>query len=291
MEIWFVFAVVSIFTAGIESFTHKIAAMRKYDIALMNFIGGVFSTLLLLGVVLYTEGFSYIWTFSSLMVAIGALVYFLTLILKVEALKLIDTTIFFPIYKVTGPLIAILIGMLFFGERFSALEWVGLLLSMFVPLMLITRSEKSRQKNLVRGLVIALLGAVVASISIAFHKYGIDLSVNVWTATFVAQAVAIVSSLIFLMQKHRRNLYTAVQTEATTPLIGLGVCLGVLSAGSGLAMFFSFSYGGALGIVYSISSIYILIPIVLSIIFYKEHWSLRKAVAIALSIAALALLH
>ena len=53
---------------------------------------------------------------------------------------------------------------------------------------------------------------------------------------------------------------------------------------------YAYSLGGSLGIVYTINSLYILIPITLSIMFYNEHWNLRKVTAIALSIAALWLL-
>ena len=47
---------------------------------------------------------------------------------------------------------------------------------------------------------------------------------------------------------------------------------------------------GSLGVVYAIQSLYILIPIILSIVIYKEHWNVRKIFAIILSLAALAFL-
>ena len=67
---------------------------------------------------------------------------------------------------------------------------------------------------------------------------------------------------------------------------GRGALL-VLSLGSGL---YALSYGGPVAIVYTVTAMYILIPIVLAIIFYNEHWNTQKVIAIIISVAALALL-
>jgi uncharacterized membrane protein len=64
----------------------------------------------------------------------------------------------------------------------------------------------------------------------------------------------------------------------------------VFAGGGFFLTLLAFIYGGPLGIVYTINSLYILLPIILAIIFYGEHWNVRKAVAIILSVLALALL-
>jgi multidrug transporter EmrE-like cation transporter len=46
-----------------------------------------------------------------------------------------------------------------------------------------------------------------------------------------------------------------------------------------------------LSIVYSINAHYILIPVLLSVWLYKEHWNTQKAAALVLSMLALVLLH
>lgn len=53
---------------------------------------------------------------------------------------------------------------------------------------------------------------------------------------------------------------------------------------------FAYTIGGGLAVVHTILSLYIIITIVLSIIFYNEHWNLQKIAAVTLSIAALGLL-
>jgi uncharacterized membrane protein len=56
-------------------------------------------------------------------------------------------------------------------------------------------------------------------------------------------------------------------------------------------IFYAYGNGGTLGVVQTINSMYILIPIVLAIYFYKEHWNAQKMLAVVLSVVALAFFH
>jgi len=57
-----------------------------------------------------------------------------------------------------------------------------------------------------------------------------------------------------------------------------------------LLILFAYGSGGTLGLVQTIHSLYIIIPIILAIIFYNEHWNMPKAVAVLMSIVALGFL-
>ena len=129
MEFWFILAVLSAVTAGFESFVHKVAAERRYDIILLNFFATLVSVIVFTVCMLMLSDFSRLWEYPTLIVVVGAVLYLFTLIFKVASLREIDTAIFYPIYKVLGPLITIVAGVIFFGERFTVLEWVGLGLS------------------------------------------------------------------------------------------------------------------------------------------------------------------
>jgi len=74
-------------------------------------------------------------------------------------------------------------------------------------------------------------------------------------------------------------------------VIKLSIISGVFQFAGFAFMILGFKAGGPLAIVYTVNSFYILIPIILSVIIYKEHFNLRKALAIGLSIVALAFLH
>ena len=290
MELWFILAVTAAVTSGIEAFTHKVAAERKYDSALFSLYAAAISVLVLLVGVLMFSDFSDWFSLASILVVCAGGLYFLTFISKIAALKEIDSAVFFPIYKITGPLLTIVIGIILFGESFSWVEWIGLGLSMCVPLLLITKAENQRQNNLKKGLLFLLCATAAGSIAMTLHKSGVDLTLNLWLIMLLNQASVFAGSVIFLCAWHKQSVLKVMQKNTNYSLIKLSIILGLFGAGSTLATYNAFANGGPLGIVYTISSIYILIPIVLSIIIYKEHWNAQKVIAIVVSILALGLL-
>jgi drug/metabolite transporter (DMT)-like permease len=221
---------------------------------------------------------------------IGSFTYLATLVLKIEALKVLDSTIFFPLYKVVGPLLVLVIGIGFFAESFSTLQWVGLGLSFCIPLLLISRSENGRQQNLKKGLLYVLFAACIGSISIALFKYGIDLSINPWLFLLVSDVFLAGASILVLMKRHRSQTIVHARQIMVPKAISLVAVMGIAQMLSASTFIFSFVAGGTLGIVYVINSLYVVVPIALSILIYHEHWNVRKLCAILLSIVALALL-
>ncbi len=122
------------------------------------------------------------------------------------------------------------------------------------------------------------------------HKSGVDLTINLWLLMLLNQASIFIGSLLFLGVRHKKHFFKNVRENTSHSLIKLSLILGLFGAGSTIATYHAFADGGPLGIVYTITSIYILIPIILSIIIYKEHWNTQKVVAIVVSILALGLL-
>lgn len=290
MELWFWFAVASALAGGIASFVFKVAAVNNHNISVLSVYSSFISgAIVLVGVVLYGD-FSHIWELATFVAFLVSATFLMTSILKVESLKLIDTAIFFPLYKVTGPMLAIVFGIAFFSESFTAIEWVGLILSLMVPVLLITRSENMRQKNLVRGIYLLLLTALIGAVSVAFMKYGTDITSDYWVYILALDIYMALSAIAYLWYKYGRHTWRQVKEESSISALWLALPLGIAQALGGITLIFAFGGGGPLGIVYTINSLYILIPIVLSIIIYNEHWNLRKVIAIGLSIAALALL-
>ncbi len=84
-----------------------------------------------------------------------------------------------------------------------------------------------------------------------------------------------------------RNQLTAALTPA---FLGIAFFVGVTQFTAFYLLLLAIN-GGDLSLVYSINAHYILIPIILSIWYYKEHWNTQKVIAIALSLVALVLLH
>lgn len=290
MELWFVAAIISVLGVGIHSYTHKVASVRGYNSALISSYGMGISSALMFLTAFLLDGSQ---TVSLLMFGTAlttGVVYLIGSNLRIDALRCLDATIALPIHKIVSPLVAILLGVFFLQEGFTFYEWFGLGMSMLIPALLISRHEKGRQKNLFKGLILISLSSFAAAIVAFLNKVGADLFVSV---LFFGAVTNSLGTAIGVLQYRLRKKNTVGIEEVhhfDSRMLRL-VFFGSIAQYIGFSSFLlAFDLGGSLGIVYTINSLYILIPIILSIIIYKEHWNVRKIIAIVLSVAALALL-
>jgi drug/metabolite transporter (DMT)-like permease len=290
MDTWFLFALAAAVVGGVGAFTHKVAAHRNYDISVLNIYASSISASIVGIGAWYHSRFEQLWELSVLIAFVASFSYFITLVLKVGALRHIDAAVFFPLYKVLGPFISIVLSIVIFSETFTVYQWIGLVCSLGVPLLLITKAENKRQKNLKFGLIFLVLASLIGTISIAFTKYGADITSSVWMFVFVGEVFLALSSIFVLAQQHGRGAIQFVVRNTPAGARTFILIMATAQALSALTMVFAFSAGGSLAIVYTISSLYILIPILLSVYVYKEHFNLQKGGALALAVAALALL-
>lgn len=291
MELWFVMAVLSAITIGLFSYVSKVAAMKGYDSALFTLYGNVAAAFFALIAVLYVSGFSE-WVPMMLYLAlIGGVLHTVGQVIRMDALRYIDATIYFPLYKVAGPVIMLVIAMLFFAERFTSIEWLGIVLSLFVPLLLISHSEKHRQNNLVKGLWFVLFSAFFTAVAGSMNKVVADNGLNAYLFIFITVLFGITYCALQYWYNHRKeNVIAQSKAHTSTPMLGLAVLSGLFQYLGFITYILSLEYGASLGIAYTINSLYILIPIVLAIIFFNEHWNTRKIFAIIVSILALGFL-
>jgi len=201
-----------------------------------------------------------------------------------------DSAIFLPLFKVLGPFVVIIFGIVFFSESFTFIEWMGLGVSLLVPLLLVSRAEKSRQNNLTLGLILIVICAVTSAIAAGLQKFATEIqSFPLWIVSLISLGI-LASSLTQYLIKHRGELASSFISQYSPGVLYVALLRTVFAGGGFLLTLFAFVYGGSLGIVYTINSLYILLPIILAIIFYGEHWNFRKACAIILSVIALILL-
>jgi drug/metabolite transporter (DMT)-like permease len=109
---------------------------------------------------------------------------------------------------------------------------------------------------------------------------------------FLANGFAALFGFALFFNKHRREKEVQKEFKKTcTPrFLWLTLIIGSTQLLSFYFILLAIA-GDTLSIVYSINAHYILIPVVLSVWFYKEHWNRRKALALTLSLLALVLLH
>lgn len=290
MEIWFLAALAGAILAGLSNFFFKLAASRGYDAEVFTLISGlgsiVFATALLLVVeapIWQINILTAVMLFAGILAASGS-------IMKVYALRHIDSTIYFPLFKLLAPGLAIVFGIVWFAESFTYLEWLGMALGLTVPLLLITKSENSRQNNLKAGLVLVLFTALASATAAALNKFVIDSGVHVLTGLLYASIGVFLGTILTIIYKKGVWLsYRHVSENWDRGIFWYASLRAVLICSSLGLVLFAYQ-DGTLAVVQTIHSMYILIPIILAVIIYNEHWSLQKGLAVALSVAAIILL-
>ena len=118
MQLWFWAAVAGMVLAGISNFGFKVAAKKGYDAEVFNLYGGIVSVIFASICLLVVRpedvsgwGIVIITLLSGFVATTGG-------IMKVYGLRHIDPTIFFPLFKLLSPLLAVITGLIIFDERF-----------------------------------------------------------------------------------------------------------------------------------------------------------------------------
>ena len=289
MDVWILYALLSAILVGLANFGVKIIVEKKYDINLFYLYANaisflLFSWILLLQWKLY-EVVSQASFFLIVLTTINISFLSLSIITRSVSLRNIDTVIFYPIYKTISPIIITFISLFLFQESLNFQEALGIGVWIFVPLLLITRTENKIQKNLLKWLIFVAITAGVSVIASSMpkiaHVYSLDIDTFLLYGFFIG---TLLSKIILLFQKQQVTINLEEKQKA--PLY-FWCILWLLHFGG--MYFFIHAMAWNLAIVFTLQSFFILIPIILSIIFYGEHFNLKKGIVIALSIISILL--
>lgn len=280
METYILFAIASALFSGLYSFILKLAAQYNFDPEKTVFYTGGVTTLIGAGLVLISQSSFEQWPFIVLLAIFNGVMYYVTVLTRILSLKHIHTTIYFPIYKTFGPIFATIVGIYFFKDQLSMFEMWGIGLGIIVPLLLITKAEDARQSNLVTGLWLTLLGAFTGTIAATAGKILNENNLDQITYVFLSYSVLfIVAGIKFYMRKPAENKFSKKHFWKLVISAALIQAIG----------FYTFvkAMEGAFAVAFTINAFSILVPIVLSVWFFKEHMNWRKGIVIGLSIVSI----
>lgn len=286
MDAAFIWALVATVMAGIQVFSQKVVAHERRDSAFNGVLGFGISALIS-GVAFVTVfEFPAQLTTVVLISAFSGILMCASAYYRIESLKHLDSVIYFPINKVLGPLAVVFIGIFFLQERLSAMQILGVLLSVSVPLLLISSSEEHRQRNLRLGLIFLVVSTVLAAITAPMQKVVTNHTSELFLPVFIWQTTAAIGSIFLYQLLQRQSLKRHVFDRRD---LQLGFINGVLQFFSSFAFIKAISLG-LVSIFYVIHAHYILIPIILSVLLYGDHVNMRKFAAIVVSLFAITLL-
>jgi len=285
METWIIWAIISVFTGWFFHFLWKITAERNYDSNRVNYLSYIFCTFFMLWVLIFQWNF-FPWNNFILifLIALGNIVFYSSSFMtRVHAMRHIDTVVFYPLYKTFWPILVTLISVLLFQESLATKEVLGIIVWITVPLLLITKKENQIQNSLYIWVIMVVVTSVLTSISVIMPKLVQELSLDISIFLFLNFLIGIPFSY-FLSKFRKTKKHTQYNTDGIYVFSALIWFVNIIA-------FYTFikAMEWNLAVAFTINSFAILIPIILSIIFYWEHFNLKKGIVIVLSIVSILL--
>jgi len=285
METWLIYALLSVVVCGSYNFAMKVVSSRNYNVSIVNRYSYLISAFLWFIYFLSNYRNYEVWSIKIVILLsfLSSFLFSLSVFSRVKSMKNIDSVIFFPIYKTIWPIIVTIISILFFKEALTPREIIWIIIGISVPLLLITKKEHSIQKNLFIWLIFVLITAILTSWVSSVQKIVMNGEYNSpLFVLFVAIFWTLFAYITFLLNKSNNHTYNEKWVVKFSILVWT------------LSFFWFFTFlkaldGWNLAVVYTINSFSILVPIILSIFFYKEHFNLRKFIVIMMSIISIIL--
>lgn len=281
----FLWTIAATILAGIQMFTAKMIAHGGRSSAYNGIYTYGVSGLMALVCLILFGAYPTEWMLVFVLAIISGAMHAFGQIIRIDALRYIDATIYFPLNKIIGPLLVVGGGVYFFHDTLSRWNMIGIALSLCVPILLISSSENARQIDLKKGLIFLLISTGLASSSMLITKAGADRDAAVLFLMCISQLGGSAFSIYMYRRELRQKVYVPDSHD-----MWVGLSSGILAFVSFYALLKAYSLG-AISLIYTIHAHYILIPIFLAVWFYKEHMDMRKFAAVVLSVIAIGLLY
>lgn len=286
IESWLLYALWAAFFGGMYSFTLKVIAERWYNPAKVNLINYSIGSVSTWAYLVYSldhinlDTSFVLWTIFFAWV--NAIFHTLSVFTRVDWLRNIDTVIFFPTLKTLGAILTVWVSYFYYHESLNVMQSLGIIIGLLVPVLLITKQEHEIQRNLCYWIWCIVLTVMLSTISMIWIKEFV--SRGLWLEVFMFASYVfwiIATFAAWFFQKEKQQVYKSK---------GI-VKFSIITFIYNIAMFICFinAMKGNLAIVYTINSFSLIIPIILSIIFYKDHFNYKKIFGIVLSIISVLL--
>lgn len=207
-----------------------------------------------------------------------------------EAYVLIGSRIALLIMAVVPPITA-LVGFFILNERLTALDLLGMFITMGgISLVILVKGSKEKKVKLshpIKGITYAFIGAIGQSVGTVFSKLGMG-DYNAFAATQIRIIAATVGFIVIItLRKNWSNLALALKDFKAIKYITVGAFLGPFIGVSLSLLSVQYISTGVSSTISSISRI-LIIPI--SIIVFKEKVTAKEILGAAITIAGVALL-
>jgi len=278
---WFELSLLSTFLFGIQNFLYKVSAAKKQNSFIVTLALTI--TVAVASIIFFfvTRGKIVELNFLLLVSFLCAVFTVINSITKIEGLKFIPTSVFYPVIK-ASILLTLIASIFIFGEVLKLRQWIGIVFIIIVVILLSTQDKLEKIKNLKIGLFFAF-GCVLANTAYNIVSKFAVAKVNYNNFLGMMYIFSVFLSLTSVKIFEKQKKMNTKSSLITGFIIGLFIFGGFLFGLKALT-------GGPLGLITVINSLSLVIPIMLGAIIYKEKLTLKRLLAVLLAIVAVIIL-
>ena len=289
---WLFYTLIAMFLYGFVNFMYKVAASSNCPShIILNKSALIVSILSLFGFILSENKFdNYFWII--IFALINSTFFAMGIIAKMISLKKASSSIVFPITKLNSVFL-IIFAIFIFKESPLLNQWLGIILS-FSMLFYISfnlSEEKDNKKTYTKegqkwGIFYAILAALSTSVSMLVGKLA-STRVPLMSYMLLSYSLVYINTLWINKFFIKAKFKSKEEKNKTTKF---GTITGVLNF-SGYYMSLKAVSLGPLSLIQGITSNVFIIPVFLSIVFYKEKLTQKKIIILLISIASIYLIN
>lgn len=285
-QYWFIFAIITSISIGFYGFAQKMQS-EQGSISNTTFIFYSYVAMTILPwIVMIALQSPPVFAKPELLYSLFITwVYVYIIKTRLLSLKYLSSSTYFINYRIISSVWLLLVGILFFSESISLKEYIGIFVGFIVFYLLIEKKDNSESlSDLKKGFIYLFLGTIgVALLQTAAKSFAVW-NYDVLSLVLFQGVYGMIFSYIFQKWETIKSILYVKSSRWKLFLFAAGFVFTLAALLNNLALKW-----WDLAIVYKIISYSLFIPIIFSIIVYKEKVWIKKLSAFILTIISMLL--
>jgi len=281
---WYLYSIMALLLMGTQRFLYKVSAERGCNTAWTTFSFMATVTILSFAAFLMIRP-PIAEPYALLLIGfLNAASFAIGTISHMEALKRLPAGVVYPIIRLNA-VIVVVFAILFFQERVSRFQVLGIFMAMSV-IYILTRSVQGEQgayENRRWGFALVAIALIAGALASVTSKF----------ATIYTDKIAFMAVSYFLGTLFSFGLRRRLETEASRSNVKDALVIGLFMGLINFVGFYSFLKAltaGPMSVIISIMGMHFVIGILLSALIYKEKLTGLRMLGIGLTIVSVLLL-
>lgn len=286
MELWVIYSLISCLAVWLFGFFQKVESESK-SVNTNGFIIYAHVSMILLPLVMFLTWFSQITVNLELIfyAIVMNFMYIIILKTRLKSLKFLSSSTYFINYRIFSSILLLIFGQILFWEIIFPREYLGIFLWFVIFYFLLEKkTKKESDQDLKKWYLFLAAGVGLLSVIWLAQKQFTLWDFDIVSYIFYSWFAGIFST--FMMRKKEETLKEILKIKRKKDILFL-VWTAIVFPMWLYCNLQALMAGWDVAVVYKIISYSLFIPIILSVIFYKEKITLNKIFAFILTIASI----